>query len=173
MIQIGLTPVNWWRNITKCILSLRHRSQISADPNQQLSIYPLIEYNGWKFFPLPFLRKDVEKAMESIKTFNSRKNDVLFCTGLKTGTHWVHEILSMLLNHTTEFNTLFDTLQLQLENPLDYNFAETISELRLIHTHFPIECLPTKHLEMGAKMSMSTGIQKIEQFHCIIFSQEK
>ncbi|XP_052092490.1 sulfotransferase 1C2-like [Mytilus californianus] len=58
----------------------------------------------------------------------------------------------MLLNHTTEYNTLFDTLQLQLEIPLNYNFAETISELRLINTHFPIECLPTKHLEMGAKI---------------------
>ncbi|VDI70474.1 Hypothetical predicted protein [Mytilus galloprovincialis] len=121
--------------------------------DDKFGIWPLIEYNGWRYFPLPSMVGDVGKRLQQMKDFNSRDDDVILASCYKAGTHWIHEITSMLLNQTTEYNTKhWTSLNLQLEWPEDYKFAEAMSEQRLLQSHLPFEFLPTAHINKGAKI---------------------
>ncbi|XP_076101034.1 sulfotransferase 1B1-like [Mytilus galloprovincialis] len=97
-------------------------------------------------------KKDVDKFMGSVRKFNSRETDVLMCSAMKSGTHWVHEIVSMLLHQTTEYNSHGELNDCNLECQTDWDRLEQWNSPRFFQTHLPLMYLPRKHVENGYKI---------------------
>ncbi|XP_071146009.1 sulfotransferase 1B1-like isoform X2 [Mytilus edulis] len=123
-----------------------------ADGDLQLAIYPFIEYEDSTYFAWPCLRKNPAKQFQDIKNFDSRENDILLCTAPKTGTHWVHEIITMLVDHTTEYNSRDATLKIHLDFMTDFQLLESETRRRILHSHLPWSFLPSKHKDEKAKV---------------------
>ncbi|VDI81675.1 Hypothetical predicted protein [Mytilus galloprovincialis] len=123
-----------------------------ADGDLQLAIYPFIEYEDSTYFAWPCLKENPAKQFQDIKNFDSRENDILLCTAPKTGTHWVHEIISMLVDHTTEYNSRDATLKIHLDFMTDFQLLESETRRRILHSHLPWSFLPSKHKDEKAKV---------------------
>ncbi|XP_076087190.1 sulfotransferase 1B1-like [Mytilus galloprovincialis] len=123
-----------------------------ADGDLQLAIYPFIEYEDSTYFAWPCLKENPAKQFQDIKNFDSRENDILLCTAPKTGTHWVHEIITMLVDHTTEYNSRDATLKIHLDFMTDFQLLESETRRRILHSHLPWSFLPSKHKDEKAKV---------------------
>lgn len=123
-----------------------------ADGDLQLAIYPFIEYEDSTYFAWPCLTENPAKQFQDIKNFDSRENDILLCTAPKTGTHWVHEIITMLVDHTTEYNSRDATLKIHLDFMTDFQLLESETRRRILHSHLPWSFLPSKHKDEKAKV---------------------
>lgn len=126
--------------------------KIRADGDLQLAIYPFVEYEDSTYFAWPCLREDPAKQFQDIKNFDSRENDILLCTAPKSGSHWVHEIICMLVDHTTEYNSRAGTLKIHLDFMTDFQFLEAETRRRILHSHLPWSFLPSKHIDKKAKV---------------------
>ncbi|XP_071169135.1 sulfotransferase 1B1-like [Mytilus edulis] len=114
--------------------------------------FPFIEYKSITLPPMPPIVKDVHNFMDSLLNFNSRETDVILCSPMKSGTHWVHEIVSMLLHRTTEYNSHGELNFCNFECQSDWDRLEKMNSPRFFHTHLPMEYLPRKHVENGYKI---------------------
>ncbi|XP_052081696.1 sulfotransferase 1B1-like [Mytilus californianus] len=123
-----------------------------ADGDLQLAIYPFIEYEESTYFAWPCLKENPKKQFQDIKEFPSRDDDILICTAPKTGTHWVHEIICMLVDHTTEYNSRAATLKIHLDFMTDFQLLEAENRRRILHSHLPWSFLPSKHIDKKAKV---------------------
>lgn len=118
----------------------------------KLEIIPCPEYDGimWPSF-MPFRIKGAEKAIKEIMAFPSRESDIMICTHGKSGTHWIYEIIQMLVNKTAELeksaksNTMLEALP-------DVSIIESLPSPRIIDTHFQFQYLPQKHIENRCKI---------------------
>ena len=116
------------------------------------TFYPFIKYNNHHFFNTNWIVENAEKHLKAVKEFDSLENDVILATPLKTGTHWVHEIMSMLLTQQTRYNNAGTIMDRNFEGLLDLKRAKNLPQPRLFHTHMPVEYLPRKHIENGYKI---------------------
>ncbi|CAC5383591.1 SULT1 [Mytilus coruscus] len=106
-------------------------------------------YQGILLPDYPEFSTDVEKKMLDIKNFNSRESDILLCSSMKSGSHWLLEIISMLLSGIC--NVAKETV---LSSNLEYTRLEAFEDRpdpRIIHSHLPLTFLPSKHIEKGYK----------------------
>ena len=76
---------------------------------------------------------------------------VVFIFCIIIGTHWVHEIVSMLLTQTTEYNSKGDILDMHLEFQ-ETEQIEAVKGQRLMHSHLPISLLPVQHIAKYRKI---------------------
>ena len=68
-----------------------------------------------------------------------------------TGTHWIWEIINMLLQGKTDYRR--ETKEsLMLEMIPDLRYAEQEKSPRILNTHLPYRWLPNKHIENGWKI---------------------
>lgn len=79
-------------------------------------------------------------VLRNIKNIKIRDDDVILCSPMKSGTHWCFEILSMLLNGTTERSPL-QKMSLMLINVPEVELDKMESP-RILNTHFPFRMLP-------------------------------
>ncbi|XP_063408813.1 sulfotransferase 1B1-like [Mytilus trossulus] len=115
--------------------------------------YPYITYKGSTFPPKPpILEKGPEKHFADITNYNTRDNDILLCSSQKSGTHWVHEIISMLLTQKTEYNSHGPMWELNLEYLRQPEEVEKLVGPRIFTTHLPFSMLPRKHIENRNKI---------------------
>lgn len=117
-----------------------------------VAVYPFLKHDGISFLPCPAFVEDSEKQLKRVKNFESRSTDVLLCTTMKSGTHWIHEILSMLMNRKAEYNITGVLAEINLEYTTDFNTLDELPNPRLFHTHLPYRYLPRKHIENGYKI---------------------
>ena len=67
------------------------------------------------------------------------------------GTHWIYEIIQMLVNKTAELeksaksNTMLEALP-------DLSIIESLPSPRILDTHFQFQYLPQKHIENRCKI---------------------
>ncbi|CAC5417894.1 SULT1 [Mytilus coruscus] len=118
-------------------------------------------------------KKDVDKFMDSVRNFNSRATDVIICSAMKSGTHWVHEIVSMLLHQTTEYNSHGELNDCNFECQTDWDRLEQWNSPRFFHTHLPLKYLPRKHVENEYKiiyLNRNPKDRAVSNFH---FMQKK
>lgn len=88
--------------------------------------------------------------IRNIKNIKIRDDDVMLCTPPKSGTHWCFEILSMLLNKTTELSPLHKVFMMLANVPEDK--LETFPSPRILNTHFPFRMLPEQMKEKKTKI---------------------
>lgn len=95
-----------------------------------------------------------EKVQNTIEIMTFFKKTVINQTRfwIVKGSHWIHEIVSMLLNQTTEYNTFGPFWELNFENMTQSDKIQQITGTRVFHTHLPFSFLPTKHVQNGYKI---------------------
>ncbi|XP_069132735.1 sulfotransferase 1B1-like [Argopecten irradians] len=107
-------------------------------------------YDGCMLPKLDPLMANTEKHMESVRNFESKESDILLCTFGKSGTHWVHEIASMILKGEAEYSST-GKVDVMLEIA-DMDKLKDLPSPRFINTHFAFRHLPKKHVENGYKI---------------------
>ncbi|XP_060068271.1 sulfotransferase 1C2-like [Ylistrum balloti] len=111
---------------------------------------PMPEYDGYllpKFAPL---LPSADTQMTSIREFESRDNDILICSYPKTGSNWVYEIVSMLLQGHSAYIKNFKAVGM-LEGLELGSLADCVSP-RVLSSHVPFRHLPEQHLTKGCKI---------------------
>ncbi|XP_063409824.1 sulfotransferase 1B1-like [Mytilus trossulus] len=115
--------------------------------------YPFIPYKDWVFMPTPAIRtKGPEKHFQDIHDYETRESDIILCSSQKSGTHWIHEIMSMLMKQTTEYNSLGPWWELNLEYLRQPEEVKKITGPRIFSTHLPFSFLPRTHVDNGHKI---------------------
>ncbi|XP_052101585.1 sulfotransferase 1B1-like [Mytilus californianus] len=117
-----------------------------------IAVYPFHRYGKITILSTPAIQQDAAKVIQSTKNLNSRETDVILCSSMKSGTHWTHEIISMLLHQTTEYNTFGVLAKFNFESQTDWEGLEEEDNPRLFHTHLPLSYLPKKHIENRNKI---------------------
>ncbi|XP_076107595.1 sulfotransferase 1E1-like [Mytilus galloprovincialis] len=114
-----------------------------------LAVSKIPYYHGILLPDYPEFANDVEKKMLDIKNFDSRESDILLCSSMKSGSHWLLEIISMLISGSCDV-----TKETVLSSNLEYTRLEAFEDRpnpRIIHSHLPLKFLPAKHLEKAYK----------------------
>ncbi|CAG2208059.1 SULT1 [Mytilus edulis] len=100
---------------------------------------------------IPFREKGAEKAIQDIMGFKSRESDILLATHCKSGTHWIYEIMQMLLRNTTELEKGAKSNSM-LEGISDLSSLDSIPSPRILDTHCSFKYLPKQHIEKKNKI---------------------
>lgn len=101
------------------------------------------EHDGHGFFSAAtnkLIPEGWEAKIKEIKALELRNDDVMICTFPKAGTHWIWEIVSMVMKGTAEYETSSKEALM-----LEFQSAETISSKpspRILNSHFAVSCLP-------------------------------
>ncbi|XP_062599952.1 sulfotransferase 1E1-like isoform X2 [Saccostrea cucullata] len=101
-----------------------------------------------QFIPL---KKDAKKRFEEIRNLECRNDDVLLAAFPKSGTHWLWEIICMLLKGKAEYVTEAKTTVF-LEAIPDIRDINDLPSPRTLNTHVPYRWLPKQHVENGGKI---------------------
>ncbi|XP_013389205.1 sulfotransferase 1A2-like [Lingula anatina] len=94
--------------------------------------------------------KNIEERMKNLPNFVAREDDVWVCASPKCGTHWVWEVVSMILEGKAE------TIQAEKENLfLEMKDLEDLDKQlspRVLNTHFPLKWIPTDVFNKRSKL---------------------
>jgi len=104
---------------------------------------------GERLFP-PF----GEDTLENIKKIKMRKTDVMLCGYPKTGCHWVHEILHMLVTGHAELTKHGKALGGMIDM-VPQIVIDSVSSPRVLNTHLLFEDLPHEALEKKTKIILT------------------
>ncbi|XP_055996320.1 sulfotransferase 1E1-like [Ostrea edulis] len=111
----------------------------------------IIEFDDMILPPFPPLLEDAKKRFQEMRNLECRKDDVILATYPKSGTHWVWEIVCMLLKNKAEYSK--ETKEfLFLEAVPDISIVDNVSSPRPLNTHAPYRWLPKQHIENGGKI---------------------
>ncbi|OWF54906.1 sulfotransferase 1C2-like [Mizuhopecten yessoensis] len=111
---------------------------------------PMPVYDGCMLPMFPILLPNADKQMTAIRDFQARESDILICNFAKTGTNWVYEILSMLVQgHSTYLKDLKTIGMLEI---IDLTTLTDMTSPRVLNTHIPYRFLPKQHLVKGCKI---------------------
>ncbi|XP_052718629.1 sulfotransferase 1E1-like [Crassostrea angulata] len=108
-------------------------------------------FDGMNIPPFRPLKENVEKRFTEIRDLECRKDDIILATYNKSGTHWIWEVVCMLIKGNTEY-----TKEIK-----EFFFLEAIPDLDVVHnlpsprpmnTHLPYRWLPKQLTEKGGKI---------------------
>lgn len=94
--------------------------------------------------------KDLKTQIENILNLDIRENDVYLATFPKSGTHWVWEILGMLKNGRSTYDT-----KTKQSATLDFQSPELIGNItspRILNCHYPCKLTPKGVFNKGVKI---------------------
>ena len=103
-----------------------------------------IEYDGLK---LPQF-EGLEEILSKLPSMPIREDDLLLLSYPKSGTHWLWEIINMVLHENTEYMEQ-NKVQFFLEFSKFENFVS--EEIRVLNSHLPFRLLPKEILEKNIK----------------------
>ncbi|XP_033751443.1 sulfotransferase family cytosolic 1B member 1-like [Pecten maximus] len=107
-------------------------------------------YDGCMFPKFPVIMANPEKHMEALRNLDSRESDILLCTFPKAGTHWVHEIVSMILQEGAQYTSGHKGgVMLEAMNLEELNNRPSP---RFLNTHVAFRHIPKKHIDNGYKI---------------------
>lgn len=110
-----------------------------------------VVFDGMVLPPFPPLLQDARKRFGEIKNMECRKDDVIVATYPKSGTHWIWEIVSMLMKQRTDYSK--EPMEcFFLEAMPDINFIHNMPSPRILSTHVPYRWFPRQHIENGGKI---------------------
>lgn len=96
--------------------------------------------------PYFFLKPEEQKRIfDSVPHFSFRDDDVMLCAFPKNGTHWLFEILTMLVHKTSKVVEESSKIKTMLEGYLA-NGVDDQPSPRVINSHYPPRYLPLKGL---------------------------
>ncbi|XP_048730428.2 sulfotransferase 1C2-like [Ostrea edulis] len=109
----------------------------------------LVHIDDCCFSPFPPLQKDARKHLEAVRDMKTNEDDVLLITYPKCGTHWVWEIIAMLLKEEAEYHPL--VREHVFLDAVDPSSLDSLPSPRVFNTHIPFRWLPQEHFRKGRK----------------------
>ncbi|XP_060068305.1 sulfotransferase 1B1-like [Ylistrum balloti] len=110
-------------------------------------------YKDYVLPPFPSLTCGLSEQLDKIKNFESRESDILICTFPKSGTHWVNEVVNMLIKGSAEYgNVSKNTVMLEGIGSFEGLDNAPEKSTRIINSHLPLADLPEKHIKNGYKI---------------------
>lgn len=98
----------------------------------------------------PIAEKGVEKAISDVINMPCRESDIIICAHPKCGTHWVNEMLHMMLNNTT---VLQETAKfVTMVEAQDIKNLDALPSPRLLNCHYRFKYLPKELKEKKCKI---------------------
>ncbi|XP_060082903.1 sulfotransferase 1B1-like [Ylistrum balloti] len=107
-------------------------------------------YDGCMFPKFPTLLDGPEQHMEAIRNFDSKETDILLCTFPKSGTNWVYETVSMILQGDSQYTQ--DTKVNRMMETINLDQLSDQPSPRFINTHVAFRHIPKKHVDNGYKI---------------------
>lgn len=121
--------------------------RISDDAGDTMTLLDINE----RFFPV--LRTpgyDQETEIRGMESWEARCNDVLVCAYPKSGTHWVWEIVNMLINQkATRIPSMKESAMLEGSSR---NIMQSMSSPRILNTHLLFCDIPRDFVEKKCKI---------------------
>ncbi|XP_071153617.1 sulfotransferase 1A1-like [Mytilus edulis] len=108
-------------------------------------------FDGMALPPFPPLKKNAEERFTAIRDLETRPDDIILTAFPRSGTHWLWEVIHMLLQGNAEYTTAVKETAF-LEMIPDLNPINEVKSPRLLNTHVPFRWLPKKHLCDGGKI---------------------
>ncbi|XP_046583020.1 sulfotransferase 1B1-like [Haliotis rubra] len=106
-------------------------------------------YKGCYFyrggFPIPF-----DEHMKRVEDMKLRSDDVLLCTYPKSGTHWLWEVISMILHEDLEYRENVRGMDMLDFAPM--SLLDSIKSPRVLGCHFRFQFLPKEVLTKKSKV---------------------
>lgn len=91
-----------------------------------------------------------KEQLEACRNLEVRQDDVFIPAYVKSGTHWLWDIVKMLQNKTTEIDVKHKESYM-----LDFQSPDNLSQLsspRLLNMHFPLRYFPRQAIEKRCKI---------------------
>ncbi|XP_052690875.1 sulfotransferase 1E1-like [Crassostrea angulata] len=123
---------------------------INMDESNFRQTQPIM-FDGMALPPFPPLLQDAKKRFEELRNMEYRMDDIILAIYPKSGTHWVWEIVCMLLKQKAEYSKEPKELFF-LEAMADLSMVESMESPRALNTHLPHRLLPKQHIENGGKI---------------------
>ncbi|KAL5006666.1 hypothetical protein ScPMuIL_015472 [Solemya velum] len=104
--------------------------------------FEIIDLGDLQFAVMPHRTspEDALKRLGQIKKINMKSDDILIINYMKSGTHWIWEIVSMLVEGKAEYNpNAKESRMLEIQKAEELEKMETP---RILNTHYPYELLP-------------------------------
>ncbi|XP_076083684.1 sulfotransferase 1B1-like [Mytilus galloprovincialis] len=93
----------------------------------------------------------IAERLQSIRNMELKEDDILIAAYPKCGTHWVWEIVSMLMKGKADYQRDIKE-ELMIEGKIDLSSVSRSESSRILNTHFPYRFLPRKLIENGGKI---------------------
>lgn len=92
-----------------------------------------------------FMKNDLKKRLEEIKYFDVRSDDILVCAYMKSGTHWLWEIVSMVINKTSEYDkNVKEIAMMEFRTPEELH---ALPSPRLLNLHMCFKSIPQQAIQ--------------------------
>ncbi|KAK7088198.1 sulfotransferase 1C2-like [Littorina saxatilis] len=88
----------------------------------------------------PRYHDHLEQQLQQIRKLHVRDSDVILCTYPKAGTHWLWEVITMLVNHISKFSN--DLKQSAMLENTDLDLVNSQPSPRVLNTHLLPDALP-------------------------------
>lgn len=108
---------------------------------QMHSIGGPFKYDGLVWPGIPGIYPDPKEKFKEICELECRDSDVFVCCFPKAGTNWAHEVLAMLITHSTRYNNITPGNGF-LEIMACKDNLKNLKSPRLFVTHLPYRYLP-------------------------------
>ncbi|XP_069132472.1 sulfotransferase 1E1-like isoform X3 [Argopecten irradians] len=98
---------------------------------------------------IPAIRGNPKEQLPQLKKMEARDDDIVLCAAVKAGTHWLWEIITMLLKGTTEY-----AAGPKEDAMLEFRPIEELNALpspRILNTHLRLSNLPEQFIEKKCK----------------------
>lgn len=93
--------------------------------------------------------KETANIIENIQTLPVREEDVLLWSVIKSGSHWVFEIMHMIINGKIESTDQIDYTFLEM---VPQSVVEAVPSPRILSSHLPFRLLPKQMKEKKTKI---------------------
>ncbi|KAK3083656.1 hypothetical protein FSP39_000845 [Pinctada imbricata] len=90
------------------------------------------------------------KRLNEIINMDTRPGDIILATYPKNGTHWMSEILDMLVRGSADYSK--EKLVKLMESLPDMEMIYNLQSPRILNTHLPYKWFPRKHIQNGGKI---------------------
>ncbi|XP_033736239.1 sulfotransferase family cytosolic 1B member 1-like [Pecten maximus] len=118
-------------------------------PDNSGATLTVLDLDGY-YLPTFLQLKNHEEELRSMPDWKARDDDVMICTYPKSGTHWLWEIVSMMVRKKAErIKTVKETAMMEI---MAKETHDNIPSPRVLNTHVYFEYLPKDFAERKCKI---------------------
>ncbi|XP_069116803.1 sulfotransferase 1B1-like [Argopecten irradians] len=118
-------------------------------PDDNGTTLTVVDLDGY-YLPILYELKDQEEEIRSLPNWKVRTDDVMICTYPKSGTHWLWEIVKMLVQKKAErIQTVKETAMLEM---IAQEACDKIPSPRVLNSHVYFEYLPKDFVKGKCKI---------------------
>ncbi|XP_005111033.1 sulfotransferase 1A1 [Aplysia californica] len=128
-------------------------AEVLERARKKLELIESTLFDGIRFAYFDGLVKDVDETMRHISKAKLRESDVLSCGYMRSGNHWIFEIVSMILTQNVQFSKeLLENSFLEFLNDKVDQLLEALPEPKIITSHLRPNYLPTEVVAKQVKV---------------------